>query len=219
MKKPSMKASIFVAGVMLAKSALAQLPVEKEPHHKIIFENEFARVIDLEVSPGDTTSLHTHSAASAVVFMSASTFAIRNVGQAPVVTTVRAGDAVYRSYDEVPATHTVWCEDQTKFRCLVVECKKQPLNKSHHSTLSGAKLLWQNTHMNAHRLDLPAHGTCLFPTSSQAYVFITFTGTIAVRHPGKEITIKEGGLEIISGPVEVANPTNAAAGAIILQLN
>jgi hypothetical protein len=107
------------------QTALAQIPIEKEPHHKVVFENQVVRVIDLVVPPHDTTLLHTHNAASVVIFLSASSFAIRNPKQAPAVTQVKLGDIVYRDYDKKPVAHTVWSADTSVFRCLVVEMKQK----------------------------------------------------------------------------------------------
>jgi len=37
------------------------VPVEQEPHHRVIFENQYVRVLDVVVKPGDTTLFHKHS--------------------------------------------------------------------------------------------------------------------------------------------------------------
>src|SRR5258708_24506448 len=110
--------------VLICIGARAQMPVEKEIHHKVVFENQWIRLIDLVVPPGDTTLLHRHSAASVVVFLSESNLAIKNEGQTPAVTQVKPGDVVYRNYDEKPVAHTVWSEGNSAFRCLVVEMKR-----------------------------------------------------------------------------------------------
>lgn len=109
----------------LFQIVFAQLPIEKEPHHKVVFENQLVRVIELAVPPRDTTLLHTHQAASVVIFLSACSFAIQNPKQAPVVTAVKLGDITYRDYDKKPVAHTVWSADTSVFRCLVVEVKQK----------------------------------------------------------------------------------------------
>jgi len=113
----------IVIGVLASCQAVAQIPIEKEPHHKIVLENQQVRVIELIVSPGDTTLLHTHKAGSVVIFLSPSSFAIQNPKHAPVITDVKLGDVVYRDYDVNPVAHTVWSADRSTFRCLVVELK------------------------------------------------------------------------------------------------
>ncbi len=37
------------------------VPVEQEPHHRVIFENQYVRVLDVVVKPGETTLFHKHS--------------------------------------------------------------------------------------------------------------------------------------------------------------
>jgi len=70
----------------------AQVPVAKDPFHKVVFENEFVRVLDLVIHGTDTTSLHIHSAASVVVFLTKAPLVIQAPGEAPVVTKVNLGD-------------------------------------------------------------------------------------------------------------------------------
>jgi quercetin dioxygenase-like cupin family protein len=37
------------------------VPVEQEPHHRVIFENQYVRVLDVVLKPGETTLFHKHS--------------------------------------------------------------------------------------------------------------------------------------------------------------
>lgn len=39
-------------------------------HHKLIFENEFVRVLETKIKPGETVPVHTHENASVNHFMS-----------------------------------------------------------------------------------------------------------------------------------------------------
>jgi hypothetical protein len=104
-------------------AAHAQTPVEKDPFHKIVFENDKVRVLDLQVSGRDTTTMHIHRSASVVVFVTKSQLAIQAPGEEPVVTSVDPGSTVYRAYDEKPATHKVWSNDGSLMRCIVIEIK------------------------------------------------------------------------------------------------
>jgi len=116
---------LFILAVLFCDKTQAQAPVDKEPHHKVVFENNDVRVIDLEIEPGDTTLLHTHTFASLVIFLSTSTFGIQNPGEQPVITHVKPGDIVYRDYDKKPVAHRVWGQSSSLFHCLVVELKKK----------------------------------------------------------------------------------------------
>ncbi|HTH56509.1 MAG TPA: hypothetical protein VL728_10735 [Cyclobacteriaceae bacterium] len=122
MKRKRIALSISI-GLFAFLQTTAQRRVEKEPHHVIVLENQQVRVIELKLSASDTTLFHAHHAASVVVFLSASSFAIQNLGEPPVITKVRNGDVVYRDYDVKPVSHIVWSADQSIFRCLVIELK------------------------------------------------------------------------------------------------
>jgi len=114
----------LIVFLFLAFSACAQVPVEKDPFHKIIFENNLVRVLDLQVSGSDTTSTHIHKAASVVVFITKSSLAIQSPGEAPVITKVDPGSTIYRAYDEKPTVHKVWSQDGSNMRCIVIEIKQ-----------------------------------------------------------------------------------------------
>jgi hypothetical protein len=43
-------------------------------HHTLLFENEFVRVLDTKISPGETTNVHTHQFPSSLYFLSWSHF-------------------------------------------------------------------------------------------------------------------------------------------------
>lgn len=112
-----------------ASGVYGQVLVEKDPFHKIIFENESVRVLDLAVSKNDTTTNHIHSAPSVVVFVTESSLAIQVPGGQPVITNVEPGNVIYRAYDETPTTHKVWSADGSMMRCIVIELKKTSTNK------------------------------------------------------------------------------------------
>jgi hypothetical protein len=43
-------------------------------HHKLLFENEFIRVLDTNIPPGEITNVHTHQFPSSLYFLSWSDF-------------------------------------------------------------------------------------------------------------------------------------------------
>src|SRR5580692_514532 len=116
---------LFLSGLASMGNAAAQVPVEKEAHHKIVLENEWVRVLDGHVPPHDTTPSHIHSSNSVVIFLSKTNLGIRIAGQAPVVTAVAPGDIRYVDYGEKPVNHIVWDQGDSMLRFLVVELKQK----------------------------------------------------------------------------------------------
>ena len=49
------------------------VPVQREPHHRWIFENQYVRVLDVVLAPGESTLFHTHSHDSIAVRLTDST--------------------------------------------------------------------------------------------------------------------------------------------------
>jgi hypothetical protein len=49
------------------------VPVEQEPHHRWIFENQYVRVLDVVLAPGESTLFHAHSHDSVAVRLTDST--------------------------------------------------------------------------------------------------------------------------------------------------
>lgn len=61
---PWLRASVvffFVALAAAQQSTPSEVPVEKEPHHHLVFENEYVRVFKVEVPPHESTLVHRHS--------------------------------------------------------------------------------------------------------------------------------------------------------------
>jgi hypothetical protein len=48
--------------------------IASQQHHKLLFENEFVRVLDASIPPGETTAVHTHRFASSHIIISWSDF-------------------------------------------------------------------------------------------------------------------------------------------------
>src|SRR5580698_4346474 len=95
--KKTVCAYFLLAALLFYNSAAAQKVVAErdEPHHKVVFENEYIRLVEGHVPDHDTTLAHIHSANSVVVFLSKSTLGIQLTGEKPVVTEVSPGDMVY----------------------------------------------------------------------------------------------------------------------------
>ena len=43
-------------------------------HHRLLFENEFVRILDTHIPPGEKTNLHTHQNPASMYFLSYSDF-------------------------------------------------------------------------------------------------------------------------------------------------
>jgi hypothetical protein len=44
-----------------AASPGSTIPVDQEPHRRVLLENQYARVLDVQIPPGESSLFHTHS--------------------------------------------------------------------------------------------------------------------------------------------------------------
>ncbi|HTR32019.1 MAG TPA: hypothetical protein VMH27_22260 [Puia sp.] len=117
-----MKIIYFFSAILFASTRLeAQLSVDREPHHKVLLQNDYIRLLEGNIPAKDTTAAHVHAANSVVVFLSHSTFGIRVAGDKPVIATVSPGDVRFVAYGDKPVNHVVWDEDGPPLRFYVVE--------------------------------------------------------------------------------------------------
>src|SRR5215470_16798021 len=117
--------SLFV--VALAAVAAAQVPLSKEPHHKVTFENAQFRILDVNVPPGETAGDHRHELDIATVAMSdGPDTRIQISGKPWGAAAHRAlGDARVTEYSGKPLIHRIENLGKTAYQLFAVENLRQ----------------------------------------------------------------------------------------------
>jgi quercetin dioxygenase-like cupin family protein len=98
------------------------VPVEREPHHRWIFENQYVRVLDVVLAPGQSTLFHTHSHDSIAVRLTDSTVREQPFGKewrAP--SKLLPGQSRYMQGTQEPYTHRVENIGRTPFHVIDIE--------------------------------------------------------------------------------------------------
>ncbi len=203
--KRTFKAVSSLIAQFPAEKIAAQIKVYKEPHHKIIFRNEYVRLIDLTLQSNDITLEHTHDVASVVVFLTHSKVAIKDSGKAPVVTEVVPGLTVFRNYGEKPVLHTVWIEDSNVFRCLVIEfMHDEPLlATSVDLTNALIKLLWVQKLVDAFSVHMNKGQHLKLPKSGCAYLLVCSSGKVGIECSAEKQSLEAGGYAFFAPDEEV----------------
>lgn len=102
-------------------------------HHQLLFENEFVRVLNTNIPPGDTTNLHTHRHPASLYIISWSDFIRYDaegnvlVDSRTLVKTPASGTALWSGPLAPHALKNVGVND---LHAICVEIKKQENNKS-----------------------------------------------------------------------------------------
>jgi quercetin dioxygenase-like cupin family protein len=103
-------------------SAIAQVsvPIEKEPMHRLKFENEFVRVFDVLVPTGETTKYHVHLYDAISVRVSNAQIVDESIGGEKKLFDIKYGDVTFGERLS-PQTHRVVNSGKSDFRNIFIE--------------------------------------------------------------------------------------------------
>lgn len=186
-------------------AAQSPVPVSGEPRHHLKFENEYVRVFDVVVLPGDTTLFHTHS--NDYVFVT--------IGDADLFAEVLGGQSVDLllengevRFTKAPITHRVSNPSNfSRFRNITIEILKSPgrAAASKLDTSPGLSTVLDNDRVHIERLVLePGQATSLHTHGLSALSVFLTEAKVLVESPGQKpqtIEYKPGDFRWRDAPV------------------
>ena len=206
--------------LMGGNSVMAQVPVREEPHHKPVLENDYVRLLDVHIKPGDTTLYHIHAAPSVMVHLSNSTIGIQVMGQPAVpLAQVSTGDTKFAPYDKNPVTHRVYNAGKKVFHVMDIELVKKYPSKEACTILTnaGVKTTINENLVRVYKFDLSNLQQINFPSGSCAHLLICTNGTANTK--GKKISSGEYVFFAPHKEVSIKNKQETTATCVVLELN
>jgi hypothetical protein len=97
------------------------VPVEREPHHHVVFENQYLRLLDVVVPPGEMTLFHTHSLDNVAVLLAETTLKNQNPGEDWTERPITHGSVGFRAGTKTPYTHRIMNTGAVVFHVMDVE--------------------------------------------------------------------------------------------------
>ena len=97
------------------------VPVEQEPHHHIIFENQYVRVLDVVVKPGETTLFHKHSLDNVPVILTNADNRTQFAGKDWAPTPAKAESVGFIPGSTKPYVHRINNQGSTVFHVIDIE--------------------------------------------------------------------------------------------------
>lgn len=191
------KLRLLIIALVLCGKLQAQLPVDREPHHKVIQENPYYRLLEGKIPAGDTTPAHVHAANSVVIFLSHSTFGIQVIGEKPAITTVKPGDIKYVAYGDKPVNHIVWNQTLPLLHFYVVELRNRPPTADTCPVLSQSGITLQSQQSSVKVYDLNITGPLHLGPAPCTRLIIGITGGYQFFPPGTLIELKSPGRSIL----------------------
>jgi quercetin dioxygenase-like cupin family protein len=116
---------VMVCGVCVAQEQ--PIPVNQEPHHKVVLKNDFVEVLRVTLPAGERTLYHTHSHDRAAVELSNSSITQQKIGEAEGTPYATApGDLAIAATPAGGYSHRVHNAGSSLFEVLDVEFLQRP---------------------------------------------------------------------------------------------
>jgi hypothetical protein len=97
------------------------VPVEQEPHHRVIFENQYVRVLDVVVGPGETTLFHRHSIDNVPIILTGADNRTQFAGKDWTPTPAKAKSVGFIPGAAKPYVHRINNQGSTAYHVIDVE--------------------------------------------------------------------------------------------------
>lgn len=151
------------------------VPVEKEPHHKTVFKNDYVQAFRVNLEPGETSLMHTHARDDAAVRLSTATVAADRPGQ-PIgpPEPVYPGFVSARDNEAKPYTHRVHNIGTTLFDVIDVQVLRRPAGPTMPAILTPAA---ENAKMRLYKYEIKPGEATAAHTHSRPYLHVTVTDT------------------------------------------
>lgn len=168
---------VFLGIVALAAAAAsgqdAPVPVEKEPHHKSVFQNDYVQAFRVQIDPGQATLMHVHAHDDGAVRLKDSTFATDVQGQPPgKPEEAHPGGVSARNNEPTPLIHRVRNVGTTQFDVIDVQVLGRPPGAASEPVATPAA---ENAKMRVYRWDLAPGTTSPTHTHKRPYLIIAAT--------------------------------------------
>jgi hypothetical protein len=120
----------FMALLLCPFVLRAQMPVHEEPYHRPVIQNEYIRILDVQIMPGDTSRMHRHAIPSVFIQLSDTDVASQVMGEAWVRDKAVNGKAWYRSFVRDTLVHRVAAVGPKPLHVFDIELLAPPEGKS-----------------------------------------------------------------------------------------
>jgi hypothetical protein len=154
----------------------AQVPVREEPRHKVALENEYIRLLDVRIQPGDTSLFHVHQIASFFIPLSTTAIGSEVKGKAPAQSRFPLDSTWYNGFENGPLIHRVWNNDTNILHVIDLE-----LLATKNSTLPNTiqlpfKIDFENEKLRVYKFQLQAGQSIALPLIKTPMLLVSIAG-------------------------------------------
>jgi len=153
-------------------SSSAQIPVSKEPMHRVVFQNAWVRLLDVHIPAGDTSLMHKHEIPSVFIVLT-NTKTGSEVVVEPAKLQLTPGNIWFEGFYTSPRIHRVWNSDTSEFHVIDMELLNKTITQI-DSPLNAKDftLLFDEKPVRGYRFTVGAHATVRIPARKAPMVIV-----------------------------------------------
>lgn len=182
--------------IISCRQLSAQMPVSKEPRHKVVFENNKIRVLNVILPPGDTTFYHVHSTPSAFIFFTRTNTASQLINGQPTSGYSVAGNIFFEDLYTHQRIHRVWNIDTTTFHVMDVEILDKDSGFNNNAiTSANIQVLFNEPNARGYKVSLNEQESISFKNSASSFLLVALHPTaidIVRNNKTENKQLKEG---------------------------
>jgi quercetin dioxygenase-like cupin family protein len=164
-------AVLILTGTLCAQDK--PLPVDQEPHHKVVLKNEFVEVMRVNLKPDERTLYHTHAHHRAAVELCTTSISQQKVGEAEAPAyPIKPGDVSVATTEPGGYSHRVHNVGSNLFDVLDVEFLQHPDKPS--DAVAGP-MVGENPSARAYRWELAPGAKSPEHTHHRPYLIVAAT--------------------------------------------
>lgn len=227
----------IIAAAQAAKET--EVPVENEPHHHLVFENEYVRVFKVEVAPHEATLVHRHERDYVVVTIGDAEVTNAGVGKEPKKWNFKDADVTFlEANGEKSFAHKAVNEGGKIFENVTIEIKRSWNTAMRNCTdplkcertirvgdfeVGASTSLFTNGFVSAYRYRAKPGATIssnFYSSKGNNFVLIVAITPMKANFGGIEEELKAGQVYGTDGAdIEVNAPRDQELRWIVLRLN
>jgi len=190
--------SLLCLIALLPQQAVRSVPVGDEPRHHVVYSNDYVRVIDAVVPPGDVTLYHTHSKDNVPVAISGGKMRTQVLGGEPTESDVPTGGIWFA---RETYTHQITNVGEGALRFIDAEILATPPGSKPGPALEGVpglKLEIDNPRVRVYRVRLESGQSTGEHTHSAATLCVAITAAsmeVASGGASRKVDVKAGGYD------------------------
>ncbi len=174
------------------KDSASVIQVRQEPRHHDVVDNEWVRILDVHIPPGDTSLFHKHSTPSIFIVLGNTKTGSQALIE-PRKRTFSKESIWFEDFSDTPRIHRVWNEDRIEFHTIDIELPHMPSKLVDSPVnLPPFTLLFDESRVRGYRVTLDT-GKVVRLNSRQAPVVIVGLSDVSGEAKVNEKTFREKG--------------------------